>query len=123
MSRGRIDTFFTPIFYVINPLSPLFIIQLSSSPPRAMNITDLKAGRCSNTADVRLLRFWEARNVRKGGELMSLACSSSMRITSKHVLSKQQVQLLQWKSVLEITNINFEMRLDDLNIPSIDQTI
>ncbi|CAN6846991.1 unnamed protein product, partial [Brassica oleracea] len=39
MSRGRIDTFFTPIFYVINPLSPLFIIQLSSSPPRAMNIT------------------------------------------------------------------------------------
>ncbi|CAF1918840.1 unnamed protein product [Brassica napus] len=86
-------------------------------------LADLKAGRCSNTADVRLLRFWEARNVRKGGELMSLACSSSMRITSKHVLSKQQVQLLQWKSVLEITNINFEMRLDDLNIPSIDQTV
>ncbi|CAN6855186.1 unnamed protein product [Brassica oleracea] len=54
---------------------------------------------------------------------MSLACSSSMRITSKHVLSKQQVQLLQWKSVLEITNINSEMRLDDLNIPSIDQTV
>ncbi|KAL0826959.1 hypothetical protein Bca101_050636 [Brassica carinata] len=43
-------------------------------------LADLKAGRCSNTADIRLLRFWEARNVRKGGELMSLACSSSMRM-------------------------------------------
>ncbi|CDY67457.1 BnaUnng02200D [Brassica napus] len=35
-------------------------------------LADLKAGRCSNTAAVRLLRFWEARNVKKGGELMSL---------------------------------------------------
>ncbi|CAF2223842.1 unnamed protein product [Brassica napus] len=32
-------------------------------------LADLKAGRCSNTAEVRLLRFWEARNVKKGGEL------------------------------------------------------
>ena len=31
-------------------------------------------------------------------------------LTSKHILTKQQVQLLQWKKklVLEITNINFE---------------
>ncbi|KAJ4901702.1 hypothetical protein Rs2_15653 [Raphanus sativus] len=28
--------------------------------------------RCSNTAEVRLLRFWEARNVRKNNELMSV---------------------------------------------------
>ncbi|KAL0690402.1 hypothetical protein Bca4012_090080 [Brassica carinata] len=35
-------------------------------------LADLKAGRCSNTAEVRLLRFWEARNVKKGGELMSV---------------------------------------------------
>nr|VDD30039.1 unnamed protein product [Brassica oleracea] len=28
--------------------------------------------RCSNVAEVRLLRFWEARNLRKGGELMSV---------------------------------------------------
>ncbi|CAH8355763.1 unnamed protein product [Eruca vesicaria subsp. sativa] len=34
--------------------------------------TDLKAGRCSNTTEVCLLRFWEARNVRKTGEFMSL---------------------------------------------------
>uniref|UniRef100_M4CL55 DUF223 domain-containing protein n=1 Tax=Brassica campestris TaxID=3711 RepID=M4CL55_BRACM len=32
-------------------------------------LADLRAGRCSNTAEVRLL---EARNVRKGSELMSL---------------------------------------------------
>nr|VDC81641.1 unnamed protein product [Brassica rapa] len=30
------------------------------------------SGRCSNVAEVRLLRYWEARNVRKGGELMSV---------------------------------------------------
>lgn len=35
-------------------------------------LADLKAGRCSNVAEVRLLRFWEAINVRKGGELMSV---------------------------------------------------
>ena len=27
-------------------------------------LADLRAGRCSNTAEVRLLRFWEARKVR-----------------------------------------------------------
>lgn len=30
---------------------------------------DLQAGRSSSTVEVRLLRFWEARNVRYGGEL------------------------------------------------------
>nr|VDC66703.1 unnamed protein product [Brassica rapa] len=35
-------------------------------------LADLKAGRCSNVAEVQLLRFWEARNVRKGGELTSV---------------------------------------------------
>ncbi|CDY41940.1 BnaC05g46640D [Brassica napus] len=49
----------------------------------------------SNTAEVRLLRFWEARNINKGGELMSLdmllinenmkskACEAS-KFVSKH---------------------------------------
>ncbi|KAJ4888842.1 hypothetical protein Rs2_28590 [Raphanus sativus] len=32
---------------------------------------DLKSGRCNNTAEVRLLRFWEARHARKG-DLLSL---------------------------------------------------
>lgn len=35
-------------------------------------LADLRAGRCSNTVEVRLLRFWEARNINKGGELLSL---------------------------------------------------
>ncbi|KAL0738754.1 hypothetical protein Bca4012_014964 [Brassica carinata] len=35
-------------------------------------LANLRAGRCSNTAEVRLLRFWEARNINRGGELMSL---------------------------------------------------
>ncbi|CAN7011777.1 unnamed protein product [Brassica oleracea var. botrytis] len=32
--------------------------------------SDLKTGRCSSVVEVRLLRFWEARNVKRGGELM-----------------------------------------------------
>ncbi|CAN6876937.1 unnamed protein product [Brassica oleracea] len=35
-------------------------------------LANLRVGRCSNTAEVRLLRFWEARNINKGGELMSI---------------------------------------------------
>ncbi|XP_013628143.1 PREDICTED: uncharacterized protein LOC106334408 [Brassica oleracea var. oleracea] len=35
-------------------------------------LANLRAGRYSNTAEVRLLRFWEARNINKGGELMSI---------------------------------------------------
>ncbi|KAG2314733.1 hypothetical protein Bca52824_017855 [Brassica carinata] len=32
--------------------------------------SDLKAGKCSSTVEARLLRFWEARNMKRGGELM-----------------------------------------------------
>ncbi|KAF2569625.1 hypothetical protein F2Q68_00023894 [Brassica cretica] len=32
--------------------------------------SDLKAGRCSSVVEARLLRYWEARNVKRGGELM-----------------------------------------------------
>ncbi|CAN6880819.1 unnamed protein product [Brassica oleracea] len=36
-------------------------------------LNDLTAGRCSNTAEVRLLRLWEARNINKGGRLAKQA--------------------------------------------------
>lgn len=32
--------------------------------------SDLKSGMCSSTVEARLLRFWEAKNVKRGGELM-----------------------------------------------------
>lgn len=35
-------------------------------------ISHLESGRCYSTIEVRLLRFWEARNVRCGDELMSI---------------------------------------------------
>ncbi|KAF3531175.1 hypothetical protein DY000_02038234 [Brassica cretica] len=35
-------------------------------------LADLESGRCSNTLEVRLLRFWESRNINKGEELMSV---------------------------------------------------
>ncbi|CAH8381728.1 unnamed protein product [Eruca vesicaria subsp. sativa] len=35
-------------------------------------LSDLQAGRSSSTVQVRLLRYWEARNFRRGGELMGV---------------------------------------------------
>ncbi|WZZ34621.1 hypothetical protein YC2023_018022 [Brassica napus] len=35
-------------------------------------LADLKGGRCRNTIEVRLLKFWEDRNVKKRGELMGV---------------------------------------------------
>lgn len=35
-------------------------------------LSDLQSGRSSSTVAVRLLRFWEAKNVRRGGELMGV---------------------------------------------------
>ncbi|KAG2311942.1 hypothetical protein Bca52824_023499 [Brassica carinata] len=32
------------------------------------DLADLKVGRCSATIKVRILRLWEARNVKKSGE-------------------------------------------------------
>ncbi|CDY66397.1 BnaAnng22180D [Brassica napus] len=35
-------------------------------------LSDLQSGGSSSTVEVRLLRFWEARNVCRGGELMGV---------------------------------------------------
>ncbi|CAH8306373.1 unnamed protein product [Eruca vesicaria subsp. sativa] len=35
-------------------------------------LADLKAGRCSNSAEIWLLRFWEARNLNKNNQPMSI---------------------------------------------------
>ncbi|CAH8295042.1 unnamed protein product [Eruca vesicaria subsp. sativa] len=35
-------------------------------------LSDLQAGRSSSTVQDRLLRYWEARNFRRGGELMGV---------------------------------------------------
>ena len=44
-------------------------------------LANLRAGRCSNTAEVRLLRFWDAKNINKGGALMSV----EMLLIDEHV--------------------------------------
>lgn len=58
-------------------------------------LADLKTGRCSNTAEVRLLRFWEARNTKKGGELMSL----DMLFLDEQVISTNPI-FAYYRSVL-----------------------
>ncbi|CAH8385071.1 unnamed protein product, partial [Eruca vesicaria subsp. sativa] len=35
-------------------------------------LSDLRAGRSSSTVQVRLLRFWEAKKFRCGGEVMGV---------------------------------------------------
>ncbi|CAN7077842.1 unnamed protein product [Brassica oleracea var. botrytis] len=46
-------------------------------------LADIKAGRCSTTAEVRLLRFWEAPNVKRGSKLMGV----NMLLIDKQVIT------------------------------------
>ncbi|XP_056847802.1 uncharacterized protein LOC108821370 isoform X3 [Raphanus sativus] len=48
-----------------------------------------KSGRSSSTVEVRLLRFWEAKNVRRGGELTGV----DMLLVDSQLL--MQISLLQ----------------------------
>ncbi|KAF8094782.1 hypothetical protein N665_0353s0013 [Sinapis alba] len=53
-------------------ISHVFLYLLSSTFMANSKVffSDLKSGRCSSAVEARLLRFWEARNVKRGGELM-----------------------------------------------------
>lgn len=90
-------------------------------------LADLKTGRCSNTAEVRLLRFWEARNTKKGGELMSLdmlfldeqstliqrTMSATRRHTYRPYLSEGSIYSL---SGFDVTRSNSNFRLSDASV-------
>ncbi|KAH0892687.1 hypothetical protein HID58_055116 [Brassica napus] len=45
-------------------------IQSNLQAKRRFLFSDLKSGKCTSVVEARLLRFWEARNVKRGGELM-----------------------------------------------------
>ncbi|CAN6977247.1 unnamed protein product [Brassica rapa subsp. trilocularis] len=45
-----------------------FLIPVAMAISRVF-FSDLKSGKCSSVVEARLLRFWEARNVKRGGEL------------------------------------------------------
>nr|VDC93157.1 unnamed protein product [Brassica oleracea] len=47
--------------------------------------SDLKSGKCSSVVEAWLLRFWEARNVKRGGELMCV----DMLLMDVNLLSMQ----------------------------------
>ncbi|CAF1784549.1 unnamed protein product, partial [Brassica napus] len=81
-------------------------------------------GRCSNTAEVRLLRFWEAKNVNKGGELISVdmllidenstvvhgSIPASRQLRFKNRLSEGSVYTL---SGFDVTRSSPKYRLSD----------
>nr|VDD33264.1 unnamed protein product [Brassica oleracea] len=90
-------------------------------------LANFGAGRCSNTAEVHLLRFWEARNVRKDGELMSLdmllldeqstlihgSINSSCVDTFRRRLSEGSVYSL---SGFDVARANPKFRLSDSQV-------
>ncbi|WZZ07306.1 hypothetical protein YC2023_093227 [Brassica napus] len=64
------------------------------------------SGRCSNVAEVHLLRYWEARNMRKGGELMSVDMlfvdeNEHRRIPSSSYYKRRQelTVFIRWRGV------------------------
>ncbi|KAF2552743.1 hypothetical protein F2Q68_00037027 [Brassica cretica] len=51
-------------------LSQLYLIHCDMANTRVF-FSDLKSGgKCSSVVEARLLRYWEARNVKRGGDLM-----------------------------------------------------
>ncbi|XP_022561634.1 uncharacterized protein LOC106410196 isoform X2 [Brassica napus] len=86
-------------------------------------LTDLKAGPCSNVVEV-WLRFGEARNVRKGGELMSidiLFVDENSTVTQGSVGANRQLRFmdglcegsLYTLTGFEVTRSNTNFRLSD----------
>ncbi|CAF2071701.1 unnamed protein product [Brassica napus] len=87
-------------------------------------LVDLRAGRCSNTAEVRLLRFWEAKNINKRGQLMSVemllvdehstliqgSVSATIQLTFRGRLTEGSVYTL---SGFNVTRSNPKFRLSD----------
>ncbi|WZZ09137.1 hypothetical protein YC2023_095058 [Brassica napus] len=87
-------------------------------------LQNLRAGRCSNTAEVRLLRFWEAKNINKGGELISVdmllidenstvvhgSIPASRQLRFKNRLSEGSVYTL---SGFDVTRSSPKYRLSD----------
>ncbi|KAH0855069.1 hypothetical protein HID58_020514, partial [Brassica napus] len=70
--------------------------------------SDLKSGQCSSVVEARLLRFWEARNVKCGGEikwmdlLMVDVKATMMQVTissSRTLLPVDTYLLYCWTSV------------------------
>ncbi|KAH0927185.1 hypothetical protein HID58_019441 [Brassica napus] len=45
-------------------------IQSNLQAQRRVFFSDLKSGKCTSVVEARLLQFWEARHVKRGGELM-----------------------------------------------------
>ncbi|KAG5384796.1 hypothetical protein IGI04_036266 [Brassica rapa subsp. trilocularis] len=43
----------------------------------------MKTGKCSSVVEARVLRFWEARNVKRDGEL-------SLSVLSLHILERER---------------------------------
>ncbi|CAF2042186.1 unnamed protein product [Brassica napus] len=87
-------------------------------------LADLSAGRCSTAVEVRILRFWEAKNINKRGQLMSLemllidehstlvqgSVPASLQLMFRGRLTEGSVYTL---SGFDVTRSNPKFRLSD----------
>ncbi|KAL0862626.1 hypothetical protein Bca101_081853 [Brassica carinata] len=90
-------------------------------------LANLRAGRCSNTAEVRLLRFWEARNINKGGELMSLEMLLINEVVIsgnnvEHFISAARQLDVHILALLMNDSYTFQLKLTDFNFTANHQT-
>ncbi|KAG2311058.1 hypothetical protein Bca52824_022615 [Brassica carinata] len=81
-------------------------------------LSDLQTGRSSSTVEVRLLRFWEARNVRRGGELIDMLLLDSQSTTMPATVNVNRLATHQTNreaglvySLIEVTHCNQNYRL------------
>ncbi|KAL0716097.1 hypothetical protein Bca4012_065419 [Brassica carinata] len=65
--------------------------------------SNLKSGKCSSVVEVRLLRFWEARNVKRCGELMWL----DMLMVDVNVSSISRSSIIRMLLEVRATAYNF----------------
>ncbi|KAG5388158.1 hypothetical protein IGI04_029699 [Brassica rapa subsp. trilocularis] len=77
--------------------------------------SDLKSGQCSSVVEARLLRFWEARNVKCGGEikwmdlLMVDVKATMMQVTISS--SQSDIYLILYVDVIgEILGVKIDSR-------------
>ncbi|CAN6899613.1 unnamed protein product [Brassica oleracea] len=116
------------------PKQTLFYQPIAKSNSYTL-LENLRAGRCSNTAEVHLLRFWEAKNINKARELMSVdmllidenstvvhgSIPASRQLRFKNRLSEGSVYTL---SGFDVTRSSPKYRLSDapVSVPFNDET-
>ncbi|KAH0879999.1 hypothetical protein HID58_067393 [Brassica napus] len=82
-------------------------------------LADLKAGSCSNTVKVRLIRFGEARIVKNGGHLRGVhmlllnekhvSLRRFIEVTEKVTIPAEKFRFQKYNQLMALANTNFDL--------------